>query len=135
MKKIFKYALIALVLTSTAYACKTSKDSKTNGKSFNVMVDRFADLQVLRYNVPGFEELPLKQKLFIYHLSEAALAGRDITYDQNYKHNLLYPGKHSKKFIRTIKAIVNHLPSYYLACMLSVFGLVMVFITTMLRLN
>jgi dipeptidyl-peptidase-3 len=100
MKKIFKYALIALVLTSTAYACKTSKDSKTNGKSFNVMVDRFADLQVLRYNVPGFEELPLKQKLFIYHLSEAALAGRDITYDQNYKHNL--------RIRKTLEEIYTH---------------------------
>ena len=51
-------------------------------KEFNYLVDQFADLQVLRYEVPGFEELSLKQKLLLYHLSEAALMGRDILYDQ-----------------------------------------------------
>ena len=52
------------------------------------IVDRFADIEVLRYTVPGFEELPLNKKLFIYYLTEAALAGRDILWDQNGKYNL-----------------------------------------------
>ena len=55
---------------------------------FQVQVDRFADLEVLRYEVPGFEELSLKEKKLVYYLSQAALAGRDIIYDQNYEHNL-----------------------------------------------
>ena len=51
-------------------------------------VDRFADLEVLRYKVPGFEELTLPQKELLYYLSQAAIAGRDIIYDQNGKWNL-----------------------------------------------
>ena len=51
-------------------------------------VDSFADLAILRYQVPGFEELPLRRKLLIYHLSEAALMGRDILFDQNGRYNL-----------------------------------------------
>lgn len=49
---------------------------------------RFADIQLLRYRVPGFENLSLRQKLYVYHLSEAALSGRDILWDQNCQHNL-----------------------------------------------
>ncbi len=51
--------------------------------------ERFADLKILRYKVKGFDELPLQQKKLLYYLSEAGRSGRDITYDQNYKHNLL----------------------------------------------
>ena len=57
-------------------------------ETFNVQVDRFADVEVLRYEVPGFDELSLQEKKLAYYLSQAALAGRDIIYDQNYKHNL-----------------------------------------------
>lgn len=53
-----------------------------------VVLDTFADLQILRYDLPGWDELDLRQKTFIYYLSEAALAGRDIIYDQHCKHNL-----------------------------------------------
>jgi len=56
---------------------------------FNYIVDQFADIQILRYQVPGFEEFSLKDKKLIYYLSEAALQGRDILFDQNYKNNLL----------------------------------------------
>lgn len=49
---------------------------------------RFADIQILHYKVPGFEDLPLNTKLYIYHLSEAALWGRDILWDQNGRYNL-----------------------------------------------
>jgi dipeptidyl-peptidase-3 len=52
------------------------------------VTEQFADLRILRYKVPGFDELPLAQKELLYYLSEAAIAGRDIIYDQNYKHNL-----------------------------------------------
>ena len=51
-------------------------------------IDQFADLAILRYQVPGFETLPLRKKLLIYHLSEAALMGRDILFDQNGRYNL-----------------------------------------------
>ena len=59
-----------------------------NGGEFNVVADRFADLQILRYRVPGFEDLSLQQKKLAYFLTEAGLAGRDIFYDQKYEHNL-----------------------------------------------
>ena len=62
--------------------------SVTNDKGFDYVVDRFADLEILRYQVPGFESLTLKQKQLLYHLSEAALMGRDILFDQNCRYNL-----------------------------------------------
>jgi dipeptidyl-peptidase-3 len=57
-------------------------------EEFDIHVDRFADIAVLRYAVPGFDELSLAEKKLAYYLSQAALAGRDIIYDQNYRHNL-----------------------------------------------
>jgi dipeptidyl-peptidase-3 len=54
----------------------------------DVFVEKFADLKILRYAVPGFENLDLKKKLYIYHLSQAALCGRDILWDQNNRNNL-----------------------------------------------
>ena len=56
---------------------------------FSYIVDQFADLQILRYQVPGFENLSLRQKQLLYHLSEAALMGRDILFDQNGRYNLV----------------------------------------------
>ena len=53
-----------------------------------MQIDRFADVQILSYEVPGFDELSLQEKKLAYFLSQAALAGRDIFYDQNYQHNL-----------------------------------------------
>lgn len=55
---------------------------------FEYTVDRFADLQLLRYRVNGFDDLSLRQKTLVYYLSEAALEGRDILFDQNGKYNL-----------------------------------------------
>lgn len=66
----------------------SKKTEKVKTEPFNYVVDQFADMQILRYQVPGFEELTLQQKELIYYLNEAALQGRDILYDQNYKHNL-----------------------------------------------
>ena len=64
--------------------------------------DRFADKRVLRYQAPGFDDLSDRQKELLYYLSEAALSGRDIMYDQNYKHNL--------RIRRTLEEIVKHYP-------------------------
>lgn len=58
-------------------------------EEFSYIVDQFADLQILRYKVPGFENLSLRQKQLLYHLSEAALMGRDILFDQNGRYNLV----------------------------------------------
>ncbi|MBR4129354.1 MAG: dihydrofolate reductase [Bacteroidaceae bacterium] len=58
-------------------------------RSFETLQERFADLQLLRYEVPDFQLLPLKQKLYVYYLAEAALLGRDILWDQNCKYGLL----------------------------------------------
>ena len=56
--------------------------------SFTYENIRFADIQLLRYRVSGFDNLSLRQKLYVYHLSEAALSGRNILWDQNCQHNL-----------------------------------------------
>ncbi len=66
---------------------------------FQWQIDQFADLRILRYQVPGFEALTPAQKELVYYLSEAALCGRDIIFDENYKHNL--------KIRRTLDAIVQ----------------------------
>lgn len=65
-------------------------DQKTETKDapVEIMADRFADVQVLRMEVPGFSELSLQQKQLAYYLYEAGLCGRDMFYDQRYKHNL-----------------------------------------------
>lgn len=55
---------------------------------FQYAGERFADIQMLRYQVPGFDELTLRQKTLIYHLSQASLLGRDILWDQNGRFNL-----------------------------------------------
>ncbi|MDR1672463.1 MAG: dipeptidyl peptidase 3 [Bacteroidales bacterium] len=68
--------------------------------NINYMVDRFADIQVLRYEVNGFDELNLQQKTLIYYLSQAAIEGRDILFDQNCRYNLTVR--------RTLEAIYEH---------------------------
>lgn len=55
---------------------------------FKYVTEQFADLRIQRYKVPGFEDLTLRQKTLLYYLYQAALSGRDIIWDQNYKHNL-----------------------------------------------
>jgi dipeptidyl-peptidase III len=62
---------------------------KDKPAEFKVQTEQFADLAVLRYRIPGFESLTLKQKEFLYYLTQAAMSGRDIFYDQNYKYNLV----------------------------------------------
>ncbi|GAB3269921.1 dipeptidyl-peptidase 3 family protein [Parahaliea aestuarii] len=69
-------------------------------EEFRYIIDRFADIQVLAYQVPGFESLDLKQKELLYYLYQAAYAGRDIMWDQNYRHNL--------RIRRTLEAVVRN---------------------------
>ncbi|MBQ6167699.1 MAG: dihydrofolate reductase [Muribaculaceae bacterium] len=80
MKKTIIAAMATAALSMTAMAQNTD---------FNYSVDRFADIEVLRYQVPGFEGLSLQQKELVYYLTEAALNGRDILFDQNCKYNLM----------------------------------------------
>ena len=83
MKKILFASVMA-----TALLASCSKEKAAEQPEFSYNVDRFADIEVLRYQVPGFEDLSLRQKLLIYYLNEAALWGRDILWDQHYKYNL-----------------------------------------------
>lgn len=81
--------LVAAVLSCSDAAQKTAADQPAaSNDNFPYLVDTFADIKVLRYQVPGFEELSLAQKELLYYLYEAALSGRDIFYDQNCKANL-----------------------------------------------
>ena len=77
-----------MILATSFLAMGCESKQQVSNENFDYTVDKFADLQILRYQVPGFEELSLKQKELIYYLSEAALEGRDILFDQNGKYNL-----------------------------------------------
>lgn len=70
-----------------AASCSKTAQRDTDG-DFDYTVDRFADIEVLRYKVPDFDSLSLNQKILVYYLQEAALWGRDILWDQNYANNL-----------------------------------------------
>ena len=84
-----KVAASVVVATSSLAAVAGAPVSQSSQKPFdNYVVDRFADIEVLRYDVPGFEDLSQRQRLFVYYLTEAALAGRDILWDQNCRYNL-----------------------------------------------
>jgi dipeptidyl-peptidase-3 len=106
MKKIL--ALSTLLISFAA--CRSDKNELAQEEphkdtlvkqeiSFNYVSEQFTDLRVLRYEVKGFDELDLKTKTLLYYLYEAALSGRDIIYDQNYKNNLLIR--------KTLEALLN----------------------------
>ena len=80
LTKLLPGALLGLAITTSTMA--------VDAKDFNYVVDRFADIEVLRYKVTDFESLSLNQKKLVYYLTEAALLGRDILWDQNGKYNL-----------------------------------------------
>ena len=91
MKSALLLAILCFGLVFVAAGCKKKEPAPgpaAAAPEFQWQIDKFADLQVLRYQVPGFESLTPKQKELVYYLSEAALCGRDIFFDQNYKHNL-----------------------------------------------
>lgn len=76
------------IISLTAVSCKTKPVLTEHPEPVSRVVDTFDDIKVLRYDVPGFAQLPLQQKTLIYYLSQAALCGRDIIYDQNFRYNL-----------------------------------------------
>lgn len=100
-----------------AAAASTQSVMANNNSDFNYVVDRFADIEVLRYKVPGFEDLSTRQKALVYYLTEAAIAGRDILCDQNGKYNLairqlienVYTNYGGNKESRQYKALEKYL--------------------------
>ncbi|MEI7499510.1 MAG: dihydrofolate reductase [Bacteroidota bacterium] len=79
-----------MMIATISWSCnEAGKKEDKMDKDFKFLTEQFADAKILRYQVPGFDTLNLNQKKLIYYLSQAALCGRDITYDQNYKNNLL----------------------------------------------
>ena len=75
-----------LIIVLFFFSCNTNNIN--NDKDFTYLTEQFSDLKLIRYKVPGFENLDLRQKKLIYYLSQASLSGRDIIFDQNYRHNL-----------------------------------------------
>lgn len=83
---LFKLTCI-LMITTLLFGCKEQPNPVES--DFKYQVDRFEEFQILRYQIPDFESLDLRQKKLLYYLSEAAKCGRDITFDQNFKYNLI----------------------------------------------
>ena len=81
-----KSTLVLFILSLFLISCSKTSDKKET--KFINFSEQFADVKVLRYQVPGFDELSAKQKELVYYLTQAGLSGRDIMYDQNYRHNL-----------------------------------------------
>ena len=83
-----KHSLLTMILSLSAMGVGGAATANAQTDNFNYTNEQFADIQMLRYKVEGFEKLSLRQKTLIYHLSEAAFAGRDILFDQNGRYNL-----------------------------------------------
>lgn len=100
MKKLILFLMVPIL-----FACTGNTQSKSvtpSVEEFEYKVDTFADVKILRYRVAGFENLTLKQKEMIYYLSQAAIEGRDILWDQNNKYNLAIR--------RTLEAVYENTP-------------------------
>jgi len=86
MKKLVMLSSLAVLL----WACNSgSQKPKGTTENFKYLVDEFADLKIIRYQIPEWDQLTLQQKEYIYYLGEAAKCGRDILWDQNFKYNLV----------------------------------------------
>ena len=83
-----KHSLLTMFISLSALGVGGALSATAQTDDFKYTNEQFADIQMLRYKVEGFEQLSLHQKTLIYHLSEAALAGRDILFDQNGRYNL-----------------------------------------------
>ena len=77
-----------ITIAGMAAALVSCTDKAADNGEFKYLIDEFADLKIMRYQVPGWDDLSLQQKEYVYHLAEAAKYGRDIIWAQNYKHNL-----------------------------------------------
>lgn len=96
MKKTSMLAAVTALLVS----CGGNPTKETKTEKNEYVVEQFADLEILRYKVPGFDELTLKQKELVYYLTQAALEGRDILFDQNGAYNL--------RIRRMLEAVYTH---------------------------
>jgi len=97
--------LVAALLLVTFTRCGQKPDAVTDDaatEAFQWATEQFADIRILRYQIPGWDRLSLQQKQLVYYLTQAGLAGRDIMYDQNYRHNLAI--RHA------LEAVVEHYP-------------------------
>ncbi len=90
-----KYLLIIALTASFLISCGKEQSKSEPGltqveksASFDYNVEQFADVKILRYQIPGWENLTLKEQKLVYYLTQAGLSGRDIIWDQNYRHNL-----------------------------------------------
>ncbi len=90
-----KLIINTVVLGTVLWACGNEKNNQTlvettenETADFEYKIDQFADVKILRYQIPGWEQLTLKEQKLVYYLTQAGLAGRDIMWDQNYRHNL-----------------------------------------------
>ena len=104
MNKTVKMMMIAGVAAALS-GCEAPK-----GENFKYTIDSFADLKVMRYQIPGWENLSLQQKEYAYHLAEAAKYGRDILWDQNCKENLRV--RHALEAILEADGIDREAPGY-----------------------
>ena len=86
MKGFLKMTALT-ALTAAAVSCGNNAGSQQD-KDFKYLIDEFADLKIMRYQIPGWDDLTLQQKEYVYHLGEAAKYGRDILWDQHCKANL-----------------------------------------------
>ena len=77
-----------MAILGSAVAMAACADTKEKSEGFEWIIDKFDDVKILRYQVPGFESLTLDDKIFIYYLQKSAAHGRDILFDQNFKYNL-----------------------------------------------
>ena len=100
---------IALGAAALLSACDTPREDASRD-SFQYTIDSFADLKVMRYRIPGWDQLSLQQKEYAYHLSEAAKYGRDILWDQNCKENLRV--RHAVEAILETDGIDTTSPEY-----------------------
>ncbi|HCS49754.1 MAG TPA: dihydrofolate reductase [Candidatus Aminicenantes bacterium] len=83
-----KYLKIMLFAGALGLMFSSCKESAVKEEPFKYLADEFADIKVIRYRIPGWDSLSFQQKEYIYHLSEAAKSGRDIFWDQNFRHGL-----------------------------------------------
>jgi len=91
----YNFLMVAILSSLLFFSCGDSKNqepevaqAETQEAPFNYVVDQFADLRVLRYQIPGFDELSLEKQKLVYYLTQAGLEGRDIMWAINYRHNL-----------------------------------------------
>jgi len=86
--KYLAYLLLVAIMFPSCGKQQPKEKQQVKESKFQYKAEQFADLKILRYQIPGFDKLTLKQKEYVYYLSQAGMEGRDIIYDQNYRFNL-----------------------------------------------